>query len=739
MKVIQCPEEIWDESIYNKNGFMLYGSDKLANNPNGYKENHYYKTKEKMLYNTVFKEEDYEKQVNKLSNFNMKNKKFENFHDEGQTKFNEITQIAYDIERKELKAKHDKQMVLTEPKIRTEFNWSLVEDYTNCLNEKRADDYHQWFKIGCCLKSEGEVAFEIFKNFSKKSDKYEESLCENLWNGLDENGGLTLGTIIKLAREDNPDLAETINRRYMKSELNELPTFNHRDIAKHFALHFKYNTFIQQDGITYFYNGINWEPQSKEKHEIINYLADEYYDRLVRINEIDYQKNIQKDGLTDEEEEEIKERKIKIHTLLQKFKNIDFCSKIAKTLTNLLEDKEIEFDNELYLFAFKNRIFDLRTQEFIDPKPEQYVTRTCGYDYYEIHNLQDKIKELHEILITILSEETSRIYLFTAFATGMCGKVSPQFNILNGGGRNGKGVLMKLMGKMLGDYFKTVSCSVFTESSNKDSGKANPAKASLHKARFVSCSEPSQFDTLNCATIKEITGEEELTGSRQLYGADDTITLSCSIFIQTNEKPPLSETTQAIMERIRDVLFSNTFTSNDEDVDDITYFKQKPHYDTKEFREEFKLVMFHYLLDYFKIAYDCEFKLHTPKSITDRNLTYLEESNALLGWFVSLYDDGGDNNIQLKETEDKKDFLRVNELFQEVFKKSEYFKNLTPVEKKTLTKKIFLKKLLQIKRFQKIHVDKLNVNCGDKRTSVRNVITHTKIKYANDVDSEDST
>ena len=36
-------------------------------------------------------------------------------------------------------------------------------------------------------------------------------------------------------------------------------------------------------------------------------------------------------------------------------KSTHFRSKIVRAISNLFDDKEIEFDRELYLFAFKNR------------------------------------------------------------------------------------------------------------------------------------------------------------------------------------------------------------------------------------------------------------------------------------------------------------------------------------------------------------------------------------------------
>ena len=40
-----------------------------------------------------------------------------------------------------------------------------------------------------------------------------------------------------------------------------------------------------------------------------------------------------------------------------------------------------KMDNNEYLFAFKNGVFDLKTGEFRNAKPEELITTTMGYDY----------------------------------------------------------------------------------------------------------------------------------------------------------------------------------------------------------------------------------------------------------------------------------------------------------------------------------------------------------------------
>ena len=56
----------------------------------------------------------------------------------------------------------------------------------------------------------------------------------------------------------------------------------------------------------------------------------------------------------------------------------------------------IIFDNEPYLFSFNNTVFDLKQGVFIEPKPEYYISLTCGYNFIDRNEEQNK-KELHKL------------------------------------------------------------------------------------------------------------------------------------------------------------------------------------------------------------------------------------------------------------------------------------------------------------------------------------------------------
>jgi hypothetical protein len=54
---------------------------------------------------------------------------------------------------------------------------------------------------------------------------------------------------------------------------------------------------------------------------------------------------------------------------------------------------EIKFDNNPDLFAFKNKIYDLKTHSFINAKPDQYITLHTGYNYDEDYDKDRKIEK----------------------------------------------------------------------------------------------------------------------------------------------------------------------------------------------------------------------------------------------------------------------------------------------------------------------------------------------------------
>lgn len=88
------------------------------------------------------------------------------------------------------------------------------------LPYKYTDNYELWFKIGCCIKSiksqEPYDLCNIFKEFSKRRETYDECKFMNDWlyKIKPKDDGLTLRTLFRFFKQENPDDKTNINIPY---------------------------------------------------------------------------------------------------------------------------------------------------------------------------------------------------------------------------------------------------------------------------------------------------------------------------------------------------------------------------------------------------------------------------------------------------------------------------------------------------------------------------------------------
>lgn len=73
------------------------------------------------------------------------------------------------------------------------------------LSARRADDYGDWLAVGMALHAAGLAGegLRMWDTWSAKSQKYEPGECEWKWNTFNGDG-VTMGTLVKWAREDTP-------------------------------------------------------------------------------------------------------------------------------------------------------------------------------------------------------------------------------------------------------------------------------------------------------------------------------------------------------------------------------------------------------------------------------------------------------------------------------------------------------------------------------------------------------
>ena len=81
-----------------------------------------------------------------------------------------------------------------------------IKPYLECLKKKRADDYDDWCRIGLSLFNMDHRNYDLWKIWSKHSDKFNEQACIKKWyNEFPKAGKYNMGfnKIKELAKQDN--------------------------------------------------------------------------------------------------------------------------------------------------------------------------------------------------------------------------------------------------------------------------------------------------------------------------------------------------------------------------------------------------------------------------------------------------------------------------------------------------------------------------------------------------------
>lgn len=221
------------------------------------------------------------------------------------------------------------------------------------------------------------------------------------------------------------------------------------------------------------------------------------------------------------------------------------------------------FDQNPYLLNCLNGTLDLRAADFWEHDPGDLLSRISGVSFDPTAKCDrwiqfiDEITEgdvelaryIQKILGYCLSGDTSRECFFIAY-----GPMS----------RNGKGVLVDVFSRLLGDYASAASPETLALRKNSDSRLASGDIARLQGSRFVAVSEPGKDLTLNVALVKQLSGGDTVT-ARALYESEIEFKPQFKLFIATNHLPYVSDSTLFTSDRLKVIPFNRHFSERERD------------------------------------------------------------------------------------------------------------------------------------------------------------------------------
>jgi P4 family phage/plasmid primase-like protien len=217
-------------------------------------------------------------------------------------------------------------------------------------------------------------------------------------------------------------------------------------------------------------------------------------------------------------------------------------------------------DSNKDLIAFNNGILDLKTFEFRDGRPEDYISFSTEIDYdpEKMYNDYPEWVHIEAFIAQVLPDREVRQYFMRHMSTCLIGGNKAQkFHILTGSGSNGKSMLMNLMTKALGDYAAVVPISLFTQKRGK-SGAAAPEVIRLKGRRFVTMQEPDERIALNTGLMKEISSCEKMY-ARDLFKSGCEFEVQAKFHLACNDKPAINTTDGGTWRRLVVINFTSKF------------------------------------------------------------------------------------------------------------------------------------------------------------------------------------
>ena len=342
------------------------------------------------------------------------------------------------------------------------------------------------------------------------------------------------------------EMAPHSNPRYGREEIGMGNAF-----ADYFKPIARYNS---ERGIWYVYDGSVWRADAENLRvaELAKLLADKLYVFALTITE-----------------EDARKRFIDRVRKLQLRRNRDTMIKDAKSVFPLAMKN---FDRDIYLFNMANGTLDLRTGEFREHRPEDFLTKVSPVEYNPEAKCDRFIKFMDEVMMG--DKDTIR-YTQKALGYALSGDTRMEcFFILYGAtSRNGKGTLMESFLRLMGDYGRNADPVLLAMKFNAQSNGPTEELARLAGSRFVNISEPEKKLTIDAALTKRLTGNDTIT-ARYLHENSFEFRAGFKIFINTNYQPNITDLTLFHSGRVKMIPFNRHFEESEQDKGLKTFFAQ---------------------------------------------------------------------------------------------------------------------------------------------------------------------
>ena len=223
-------------------------------------------------------------------------------------------------------------------------------------------------------------------------------------------------------------------------------------------------------------------------------------------------------------------------------------------------------DVDPYLFNCGNGTLNLQSGEFREARRDELLTKHTPVEYDPEATCPIWLAFLDQVMD---KDEGLISFLQRAVGYSLTGKTNERaIFLLYGKGRNGKSTFLETVRALIGDYAMRTPTETLMQ---KQRGAIPNDIARLKGARFVIASETEEGKSLAPAKLKELAGGD-VVSARFMRAEFFEFMPEFKIWIGTNHKPNVKDSSQAIWDRIKLVPFTVRIADDRQDpnlIDDL--------------------------------------------------------------------------------------------------------------------------------------------------------------------------
>lgn len=412
--------DVVDESIIDRNGWMMYGSTKPQRKP--YLLTHIYDYHLEEVDNTRTNRE----LVEYLSIHNMdirtmfdvkpsKKQELETFKKPKSTNKVAIAKKMGDRFKIPLKRR----------RANSGEDLDTIKKLVDLLSDYRAFEHKQWIEVGLCLFNIDDSLLDTWIEFSKRApSKFTPGVCEEKWLMFQRRTEdvVGVGSLHRWAMLDDPIGYEDVKRGSLSNYIEHSMNGQSTPIAKVVYEMFKYQyvcTSVKHN-TWYEFRNHRWH-EIEAGIELKKKLSNEVLNEYLAMTGIYSSRAMEMSG---QNKQPYIDNTKKLLEVTLKLQDITFKDKVMKECVTLFYDKDFveKLDSKPNLVCFENGVYDLFNFEFRDGRPEDYCSLSTNNDFIEYDMDDEDIQGVKTFMEQIFPIKDVRNYVYTILASFLLGK-----------------------------------------------------------------------------------------------------------------------------------------------------------------------------------------------------------------------------------------------------------------------------------------------------------------------------